>query len=107
MAEVSYVHYFDLENRIRVNALSERNEITQFTVQLEFFFENRWIPMVRYDTAHLFFHRDLYRADGKVEKTPLYFENLNLAFTYAVTEIKKNWKKFAENYILEKRRRKR
>lgn len=41
-------------------------------------------PVIRYDTAHGFAHIDRIYPDGQIEKQPLYFDNYNLAFTYAI-----------------------
>ncbi len=47
------------------------------------------MPVVRYDTAHDFAHRDLYTKDGKQVKTPLGMD-FNQARTFAQQDILTN-----------------
>jgi hypothetical protein len=61
-------------------------------VQYEAFIENEWCPIVRYDTSHGFAHKDIMHHDGKQEKQPLYFPNLNMAFTFAIQDLKISWR---------------
>jgi hypothetical protein len=63
-----------------------------------------WRPVVRYDTAHGFAHKDVIRANGEVIKQPLFFETYNLTFTFATLDLKVNWRHYKEN--LEKEMRK-
>lgn len=59
MRIVEFRRMFDDKNAARVRFLVERDRVTEFVVQLECFIEGKWIPIVRYDTAHGFAHRDL------------------------------------------------
>jgi len=88
----------NLEDRIRVYAKKEKGKILGFTVQYEAFFEGKWHPIIRYDTAHGFPHKDVLHPDGLTDKQPLYFMNYNLAFTYAIQDIKMLWKWYKESY---------
>jgi len=63
-----------------------------------------WRPVVRYDTAHGFAHKDIIKATGEVVKQPLFFETYNMAFTYATLDLKMNWNQYKDN--LEKEFRK-
>ena len=54
----------DGEVRIRLDI--DRGKVTAFTVQLEVYVEDRWYPVVRYDSAHGHPHRDLLDRDGRV-----------------------------------------
>jgi hypothetical protein len=88
----------DLTDRVRVIANREKNRILGFTVQYEAYIKNRWKAIVRYDTAHGFAHKDIIHPNGKVEKQPLYFPNLNLAFTFAIQDLKTLWRWYKESY---------
>ena len=44
----------------------DRGRVTEFTVQLECWIEGRWRPVVRYDTAHGYPHRDTLGWTGTV-----------------------------------------
>jgi hypothetical protein len=41
--------------------------ITDFVVQYEIFINDKWCPVVRYDTAHGYAHKDLIHPDGSKE----------------------------------------
>jgi hypothetical protein len=98
--EIEYLIYLssDMEDRLRVSAQKEKGDILEFVVQYEALFAGNWNPIIRYDTAHGFAHRDLIRPSGKVEKQPLFFDNYNLAFTYASLDLKANWVNYREAY---------
>ena len=49
----------ELEDRLRVSALRQKNGIAKFVVQYEALINERWRPIVRYDTSHGFAHKDI------------------------------------------------
>ena len=100
MQELEYLLYLsgDMEDRLRVSAHKEKGDILEFVVQYEGLFSNSWKPIIRYDTAHGFAHRDLIRPSGKVDKQPLFFDNYNIAFTYASLDLKANWGNYRKVY---------
>ena len=100
MQEIEYIFYLTSEStdRLRVFARKEKGLITEFVVQYEAMIAGQWQPIVRYDTAHGFAHKDIIRPDGQKIKQPLYFETYNLAFTYATIDIKANWKRYREEF---------
>lgn len=51
---------------IRVGLDTDRGRVTDFTAQLELWIDDRWRPVVRYDTAHGQAHRDTLDWDGRV-----------------------------------------
>jgi hypothetical protein len=106
MQEIEYLFYFTAEatDRLRVTARKDKGEILEFVVQYEALISMDWRPVVRYDTAHGFAHKDIIGADGKVVKQPLFFETYNIAFTYATLDLKMNWRQYKES--LEKELRK-
>lgn len=69
-----------------------------FVVQYEALIAEEWRPVVRYDTAHGFAHKDVIRTNGEVIKHPLFFETYNIAFTYATLDLKANWKQYRDNF---------
>jgi len=87
-----------MQDRIRVNAVKEKREILEFCVQYEARIIEKWQPIIRYDTAHGYAHRDIIHFDGSVEKEPLYFVNYNFAFTFATQDLRKSWRKYREKY---------
>lgn len=86
------------ENRLRVKALKKHGLITGFVVQYEALLKGDWRPIVRYDTAHGFTHKDLIHPGGEAEKQPLYFPDYNLAFTFAVQDLKISWSWYRRAY---------
>jgi len=78
-----------------------KNKIAEFKVQLEVFVKNKWRPIVRYDTAHGFAHRDIIHFDGTVDKTPLFVNNYNDALNFADADIKINWQLYMKRFLEE------
>jgi len=76
----------------------DRGKIQAFTVQLEVLGKNQWTPVVRYDTAHGFAHRDLYTRQGKQFKTPLGMD-FNQARTFAQRDILMHWQEYRQIFL--------
>jgi len=83
----------DFNARLRVWHQVQRRRVRAFTVQLEVLVKDQWKPVVRYDTAHSFAHRDLYTKDGRQFKTPLGMD-FNQARTFAQKDILVNWQEY-------------
>lgn len=83
---------------MRVYAHKENGIILEFGVRYEALISEQWQPIVRYDTAHGFAHKDVMKADGKTIKYPLFFETYNLAFTFATIDLKVKWEKYREDF---------
>ena len=81
-------------NRLRVSFERERKAIIRFVVQYEAELAGQWHPVVRYDTAHGFAHRDLLHPDGTIEKQPLPWMSYNTALTYAMQDLKMQWRRY-------------
>jgi hypothetical protein len=88
----------DLQDRLRVKAIKNKGRIVSFVVQYEAFIQGRWRAIVRYDTAHRFAHRDILHPGDDVDKQPLNFPSLNLAFTFAVQDLKSLWRWYRDGY---------
>jgi len=97
---IEYLIYLTAEStdRLRVSAQKEKGIILEFVVQYEALISDQWQPIVRYDTAHGFAHKDVMKVDGQKIKQPLFFETYNLALTYATIDLKVNWKKYKEGF---------
>ena len=50
-----------------------------------------WRPVVRYDNAHGFCHRDVIHVDGSQEKVPVFYGDANDTFTRAIGDLRANW----------------
>lgn len=78
-----------------------KQEVIEFMVQLEIQFKGDWKPIIRYDTAHGFAHRDAYHPDGRVEKTPLPMGDYNSILTFAEFDLRTNWELYRERFLRE------
>jgi len=89
------------EVRIRCWYRRRRRRIVQYTVQLEIRHAERWQPVVRYDNAHGFCHRDTLHADGTQDKTPVYYGSANETFTRAIQDVRANWGAHRDRFLRE------
>lgn len=98
MPIVEYVQPLTDEDRRRHSHRHEKGRVLQFVVQYETRIQGRWYPVVRYDTAHGFAHRDLMHRDGRVEKELLHVKDFNEALLYSETDLKINWRKYKRRF---------
>lgn len=85
------------EAQIRCSFQRLKNLIPQFVVQLEIRHGEDWLPVVRYDNAHGFCHRDTLHPDGSQDKTRVFMGDLNE--TFAVEELRANWESYRDRYF--------
>lgn len=98
MRTVTFRNTFDAYNAARIRFEVDHGRVLRFVVQLECRFEGDWHPVVRYDTAHGFAHRDLLRPSGEVEKTETETQDYNEALTYAIDDLTANWVMYRRRY---------
>lgn len=101
MKVTEYVIPLGSDGRRRTYHKRLQNNIVEFVVQYELFIEGRWYPVVRYDTAHGFAHKDIVTFSGGVTKHELPFADYNLALTFAEKDLKENWLRYRENFLKE------
>ena len=103
MRTIAYVYALSPAETDRLRVLAQRvgPQIVAFAVQYEAHLDGAWRPIVRFDTAHGFAHRDLIHPDGRVDKEPLLWENYNVALTFATQELKANWRRYRQRYAEE------
>ena len=99
MNEKDYFKYLSNKDRIRYKYEKEKGQILNLVIQYESFINGNWIPIVRYDNTHGFFHRDEMSPHKEQIKTKIYIDNLNEAFQYADSDIKENWKYYKKQYL--------
>ena len=85
--------------RLRVILHTDKGILIDMVYQYESYFNNRWHPIVRYDCAHGFFHRDFIMPNGEKEKSEIAIENLKDAAFYAEQDIKDRWEWYKEKFI--------
>ena len=78
-----------------------RGQVIEFLVQYEVQVAGEWYPVVRYDTAHGFAHKDTLHPTGTADKEALPFTDHNLALIYAENGLRKNWEKYREEFLKE------
>jgi hypothetical protein len=71
----------------------------RFTAQLEINIDDQWHPVVRYDNAHGFSHRDTLHPDGTQEKTRVFVGDTSTTFTFAVRDMRTNWQTHCSRYL--------
>lgn len=99
--KVEYVIRIGHFDRYRHLHIQEKGKIVFFRVQYETKIDDVWYPVVRYDTAHGFAHRDLLNIKGDAKKTPLFNQDFNDALTFAENDLKSNWVYYKERFIEE------
>ena len=87
--------------RLRCTYTRRRRRIVKYTVQLELRPADTWRPVVRYDNAHGFCHRDVLHADGSQEKTPVFYGDANETFTRAIEDLQSNWEAYVARFLRE------
>ncbi len=85
---------------LRIRYVKDRGRILRFVVQLEMFIDQVWTPIVRYDNAHHFIHRDDIKPDGSQIKTPpMAFANNEDAFNFALQDLRTNYRFYMQRYL--------
>lgn len=87
--------------RIRVSYRRAGRQIVRFTVQLEIVHDGAWTPVVRYDNAHGFCHRDAIHVDGSQDKTLTHIGDANATFTAAIDDLKRSWEAQRARFLKE------
>ncbi len=100
MSQKEYVFYFtpEREDRFRYYHDLVRGEVMRFAVQYEAFIDGRWHPIVRYDTAHGFPHKDIMFPDGSQEKIHFLEYTFEEVLTLGERDIKMNWQEYRLSY---------
>ena len=91
------------DTRVRHLHKRIRNRVIEFVVQLELLIDNKWWPVIRYDTSHGFAHKDIIDPSGKVEKIPMPIQDFNEALILAEEELRVEWEIFRMRYLQKKR----
>lgn len=99
MKETEFLIQLGSADRLREYHIRSGRKIISFAVQYETLWQDKWLPIVRYDTAHGFAHRDLYDMRGKATKTPLFILDYNQALTFAESDLKVNWQVYRERFL--------
>ena len=106
MSETSFIIYLDdvQENRYRHWHVWHEGKITEFVIQYEAWIAGKWHPVLRYDSAHGYPHRDILHLDGT--QTKEIFQNYSYAevLTLGQQDIADNWVIYRTSYLKEVKR---
>ena len=89
------------EARVRCRYRRSARRIVEYTVQLEILYQGDWRPVVRFDNAHGFCHRDELHPDGSQVKAPYFAGDANETFTTAIEDIQSHWESHMNRYLRE------
>jgi hypothetical protein len=95
---VQFVRQLSDIDRWRRVHYSKHGRIIGFSAQYEAFIDGKWRPVVRYDTAHGFAHRDILHPDGTQDKIYIASADYGPTLKSAENDIRKNWQKYREAY---------
>ncbi len=100
MGEKSFVVLLSNTNldRYRFFCTTEKGQVALFVVQYEAFIKGEWHPIVRYDTAHGFPHRDLLHPTAPADKSEYPGRSSAEVLTLGQEDIKSNWQSYREQY---------
>ncbi|MCX6286905.1 MAG: hypothetical protein NTY96_07310 [Bacteroidetes bacterium] len=86
-------------DKLRVRISTIKGDLIDVMFQYESLINNKWVPIVRYDCNHGFFHRDVLQPNGGKEKTEIAIDSLKTASNYAEQDLKDRWEWYKERYI--------
>lgn len=99
MKRKEYVYLLSDTDRKRHIHSRTGKKITDFLVQYEVLIEGKWAPVVRYDTAHGYAHKDILNPDGSKQKVILGAYGYEAALSLADLDINQNWKAYKARYM--------
>ncbi len=79
--------------------MTRKGRVVDFLVQLEVLAKEHWHPVVRYDFAHGFPHRDILTPRGDEEKTPLALEALEQCVQYAEQDLMDRQEWYVDRFL--------
>ncbi|PIP70207.1 MAG: hypothetical protein COZ31_04460 [Nitrospirae bacterium CG_4_10_14_3_um_filter_44_29] len=94
-----YTFMLSDKDRKRHEHMAEKGKVFGFVVQYEILYDNKWMPVIRYDTAHGYAHKDLTNPDGSSEKIFIGITDFNEALLMADKDINENWGRYKERYF--------
>ena len=94
-----FIRVAPAEAQIRCSFQRVKKRVVRFSVQLEIWYHEEWVPVIRYDNAHGFCHRDTLHPDGTQDKAGVAVGDVNQTFTYAIEELQANWQAHRIRYL--------
>ena len=97
--QVEFMVNMSSEDRRRHRHVSEKGRILDFVVQYETKHDDRWLPVVRYDTAHGYPHKHQSHADGTQDKTRMKMVDYNEGLNIAEDDVQSNWLHYKAGFL--------
>ncbi len=86
-------------DRLRVHFHTDQGHVVALLViQYEAFIDGKWRPIIRFDEAHGYFHRDVMSPSGEQRKAPIPVTDKSAALSNALREIKQFWRAYRKTY---------
>ena len=87
-------------DRLRIRFEMTKGKVTMLVVQYEGLIRGKWEPIIRYDTAHGYLHKDLYAAGRKetIKKEQVPVHDLNCGLTEAIDDLKRYWQEYRTGF---------
>jgi hypothetical protein len=98
MRTVEFRTLLDGKNALRVRFVIDQGVVTKFVTQLECRYNDHWVAIVRYDTAHGFAHCDRMHPYEPTTKVRLETEIYGEALTFALDDLTENWRRYRLRY---------
>lgn len=96
----SFFHWLSDTDRLRIRFTVHKGKITQLVVQYEALIDEHWEPIVRYDTAHGYLHRDLYQRGQKEPiKDGVSVRDLNEGLNRAIDDLQRHWQLYKQQFL--------
>jgi hypothetical protein len=88
-------------DRLKIRFETVKGKVSRLVVQYEAFVGDTWEPIVRYDTAHGFLHKDLYlgRRGGRIRKERIRVADLRQGLIEAIDELEKHWESYKKRFM--------
>ncbi|HEX9971308.1 MAG TPA: hypothetical protein VGD14_04480 [bacterium] len=99
MRKKEFIRPLSNEDGIRENFSVDKGKIKRIVVQYECYIQDKWVPIIRFDTAHHFFHKDIINPDTTKIQIKITTFNLNDALTFAEIDIQNNWQRYKTQYL--------
>ncbi len=101
MKEIAYQKFLDAaeHEKLRLHIKTDVGKVIDIVVQYESFINGKWTPIVRYDCAHGYFHRDILYPKNEKEKQTINITSLGDALNYAEQDIKDRWEFYKDRYL--------
>jgi len=99
MMKKSYVFLLTDRDRKRHEHIREKGEVIEFVVQYETKVNDKWMPVVRFDTAHGYAHKDLINPDSTKQKIFMGDVSYNELLTKADQDINENWQRYKNMFF--------